>query len=89
MLDPIEEAARRNLSLVLDPGIPPGELDLDRHMADEYGLTSLNKVLFLTSVCEDVGIPLSRFTEHDVAGMSTLREVTMVLSHHAGSEAAR
>ena len=89
MSDHIEEVARRNLSLVIDPGVAPGDLDPDRPMAEEYGLTSLNKVLFLTSVCEDLGVPLSSFTEHDLAAMRTLREVATVLSAHAGSEATR
>src|SRR5690349_1373426 len=48
----IENAAREALSVLLDPEIPPAEIDLDADMAGSYSLTSLNKVLFLTEVCE-------------------------------------
>ncbi|HEY7482838.1 MAG TPA: acyl carrier protein [Streptosporangiaceae bacterium] len=82
----LEAVLRRNLAQVLDPGVAPGDLDPDRDMVDEYGLTSINKVLFLTSACTDTGISLSNFTEHDLARMRTLRDVTDVLARHAGAE---
>lgn len=80
----IESAARENLARVLDPDLAPDAIELDRDMVDGYGLTSLNKVLFLTSVCEDTGVALSHFTEHDLARMRTLRDVTSALARHAG-----
>ena len=49
----------------------PGELDLAADLAYEYGLTSLNKVLLVTSVCDDAGVDLRHFTEQDLAGMRT------------------
>ncbi|RFS84316.1 acyl carrier protein [Actinomadura spongiicola] len=85
MPEHVEVAARRTLAPLLDLDIAPDELDPDRDLAADYGLTSLNKVLFLTSVCEDTGVALSRFTERDVARMHTLRDVTELLSSHAGS----
>ncbi|MFI0444560.1 acyl carrier protein [Actinomadura sp. 6N118] len=84
----IEQAARRNLAPLLDPQITPDALDLDRDLTGDYGLTSLNKVLFLTAVCEDTGVALSRFTERDVARMRTLRDVTALLSPHPETTAA-
>jgi hypothetical protein len=78
----IETAARQNLSGVLKSGVAPGELDLDLDMVDDYGLTSLNKVLFLMSVCDDTGVSMARFTEPDVAAMRTLRDVTAALARH-------
>jgi hypothetical protein len=83
MRDDIEAAARANLILVLDPEIEPDAVDADLDLADGYGLSSLNKVLFLTSVCDDTGVSLSEFTEHDVARMRTLRDVTEALARHA------
>lgn len=56
-------------------------------MASGYGLTSLNKVLFLMSACDDANVSLSSFTEADVAGMRTLRDVVTALSQHAGTAA--
>ncbi len=80
----IETAARRNLARVLGSSIAPEGIDLDLDMVDGYGLTSLNKVLFLMSACDDTGVSLSAFTEPDVARMHTLRDVTAALARHAG-----
>jgi hypothetical protein len=70
-----ETAARENLAMVLTTGIAPEAIDLDSDMVASYGLTSLNKVLFLTSLCDETNTDLSRFTEHDLARMTTLRHV--------------
>jgi acyl carrier protein len=81
----IETAARENLARVLEPAVKPEDLDLDLEMADGYGLTSLNKVVFLMSVCDATGVALSEFTESDVAAMRTLRDVTTALARRAGT----
>jgi hypothetical protein len=83
----LETAARENLARVLDSGLAPGAFDLDTNMADGYGLTSLNKVLFLMSVCDDTGVSVSAFTEPDVAAMHTLRDVTSALASNVGTVA--
>lgn len=85
----IEAIIRRNLAQLLGPCVSPGDLDPDRDLASEYGLTSLNKVLFLTSSCDDVGVSLSSFTEHDVARMRTLRDVTTVFAREVKASAVR
>jgi hypothetical protein len=51
-------------------------------MSEGLGLTSLNKVIFLMSVCDDTQVSLSAFTESDVAGMRTLREVITALTRN-------
>jgi acyl carrier protein len=78
----IASAARENLARVLDAKPDPEGLELDLDLADGYGLTSLNKVLFLMSACEETGVSLSAFTEPDVAAMRTLRDVITGLSAH-------
>jgi acyl carrier protein len=83
----VETAARRNLAGVLS-GVEAADIDLDLDMVDGYGLTSLNKVLFLMSACDDAGVSLSAFTEPDVARMRTLRDVASALERHAGPEAS-
>lgn len=82
----IELAARANLARVLPVGIAPEDIDPDAEL-DSYGLTSLHKVLFLTSVCDDTGVELHHFTEHDLARMRTLRHVTEALARHSGKAA--
>jgi hypothetical protein len=84
----IEDAARRNLAMVLDTH-PATDFDLDRDLVNGYGLTSLNKVLFLTALCDDADVSLAHFTEHDVARMRTLRDVVTALAPHAGTAAPR
>lgn len=82
----VEAAARRNLANVLT-GVGPEDIDLDLDMVDAYGLTSMNKVLFLMAACDDTGVSLAAFTEPDVARMRTLRDVTAALDLHAGQVA--
>jgi acyl carrier protein len=83
----IEATARDHLARVLDSDIRPEDIDLDRDMADGYGLTSLNKVLFLMAVCDGTGVELSAFTEPDVAAMRTLRDVADALDRHTTAAA--
>ncbi|MEV7727401.1 acyl carrier protein [Streptomyces sp. NPDC101733] len=77
------DAARAQLSLVLIPEVEPEDIDLDADMVAAYGLTSLNKVLFLTEVCEETHVDLAHFTEHDLADMKTLGHVIAALTRHA------
>ena len=51
-------------------------------MSEDLGLTSLNKVVFLMSVCDETEVSLSAFTESDVAGMRTLRDVIDALTQN-------
>jgi amino acid adenylation domain-containing protein len=83
----IEAVARDGLARVLDTEVDPASLDPDLDMADGYGLTSLNKVIFLMSACDDTGVSLAEFTEPDVAGMRTLRDVVTALARFAGTAA--
>jgi acyl carrier protein len=80
----IEAMAREDLARVLESDVEPADIDPDLDMADGYGLTSLNKVLFVMSACEDTKVSLSSFSEPDVAGMRTLRDVITALAKHAG-----
>jgi acyl carrier protein len=84
MHDGLERTARDHLARVLESGIAPDAIDLDVDLVDGYGLTSLNKVVFLMALCEDAKVALSHFTEHDVARMRTLADVTRALAPHAG-----
>ncbi|GAB2737095.1 hypothetical protein [Amycolatopsis magusensis] len=83
----IDDAVRDNLSRVLSTPVGPAELDPDRDLAEGYGLTSMQKVMFLMSACDDTGVGLEVFTEPDVAAMRTLRDVTTALAAHAGEGA--
>ncbi|MEU9988175.1 phosphopantetheine-binding protein [Streptomyces sp. NPDC048045] len=79
----VETIARENLSAALQPAADPHEIELDLELTD-YGLTSLQKVLFLTRLCEDLAVDLANLTERDVAEMRTLHDVVDTLSRYAG-----
>jgi hypothetical protein len=83
----IEGVVRQGLAGVLESDVQPADLDPDLDMADSYGLTSMNKVLFLMSACDDSGVSLSVFTEPDVAAMRTMRDVITALAKHASAAA--
>jgi acyl carrier protein len=78
----LETTARENFARVVESAVAPQAIDLDLDMADDYGLTSLNKVVLLMTACDDAGVSLSAFTEPDVARMRTLRDVTTALARH-------
>jgi hypothetical protein len=79
----IETIVRDGLARVIDTGTGPAEIDPNLDMADTYGLTSLNKVIFLMSVCDDTQVSLAEFSEPDVARMRTVRDVVTALSRFA------
>jgi acyl carrier protein len=78
----LEAAARDNLARVIETEHAPEELDLGADMAETYGLTSMNKILFLMSLCEETGVELSVFTEPDVAAMHRLADVIAAFARH-------
>ncbi|NJP65297.1 acyl carrier protein [Streptomyces spiramenti] len=79
----LDTLAREKLSHVLRDHPDPASLDLGENLVDTYGITSLNKVLFLTSLCRAADIGLDNFTEDDLAGMRTLGDVVDTLRPHA------
>ena len=81
----LEVLVRDGLARVLDSDVAAADLDPDLDLADDYGLTSLNKVIFLMSVCDDSQVSLAEFTESEVAEMRTARDVVTALSAKAGT----
>lgn len=86
-MEDLEAAARDNLARVIESEPDPDELVLTADMAETYGLTSMNKILFLMSLCEETGVDLSVFTEPDVAAMDTLEHVIAAFSKHVPTAA--
>lgn len=78
----IESAAREALGRVLESDVLFTDIRLDQDMVSELGLTSLNKVIFLMSVCDETHVSLSAFTEADVAAMHTLGDVIDALARN-------
>lgn len=84
----LDTQAREQLSRVLRDHPDPLSLDLDEDLVQTYGITSLNKVLFLTSLCRATGVGLDSFTEEDLAAMRTLGDVVGALRVRSGEAAA-
>ncbi|HXS65874.1 MAG TPA: acyl carrier protein [Streptosporangiaceae bacterium] len=85
----IEAVVRDGLVRVLESDAEAADINPDLDMAEVYGLTSLNKVIFLMSVCDDTNVSLAEFTEPDVARMRTVRDVVNALSEFAnGADSA-
>jgi acyl carrier protein len=82
MPDHVEATVRAALAEVLPNEVAPDAIALDAQF-DRLGLSSLNKVLFLTSVCERTGVGLHHFTEEDVAAMRTPGDVVAALTRFA------
>ena len=70
----IQEIVRSGLARVIETGTEPDEIDPEFDMTDGYRLTS---------VCDDTQVSLAEFTESDVAGMRTVRDVVVALSGFA------
>lgn len=66
-------------------GLKLASIDLDRPLFEYYGLTSLNMISLLMNVCEQAGIDLSRFNEHDLASFKTPRDIVGAVSNLRGS----
>jgi acyl carrier protein len=80
----LDRLAREQLAKVLTEAPEPGELDTAADMTGYYGLTSLNKIVFMMAVCDLAGVDLAGFTEQDVAGLRTLDDVVAALAAHLG-----
>jgi len=78
----IEALVLEHLERVL-PEVPPEGIGLDGDLVADYGLSSLNRVLLLTSVCAAADVDLGAFTAEQVAALSTPREVADALAGHA------
>ncbi|CDH20922.1 acyl carrier protein [Xenorhabdus bovienii] len=78
----LETIARQKLAASLSTDIDATQLDLKENMSDIYGLTSLNKILFITSLCNEMNIDLSNFNEDDLGNMQTLGNVIDILNKH-------
>lgn len=79
MPNDLENIARQQLSPCLGADVDCTQLGLDDDMAGTWGLTSLNKVLFITSLCDAASFDIGGLTEEDLDNMRTLRDVIMIL----------
>lgn len=80
-MTPVQTTAARCLAKVLrQPVAQADALDTQADLLTDHGLTSLDMVLFMTSVCEACGVPLTRLDENDLAEVKTLRGVVQLIT---------
>ncbi|WP_447872589.1 acyl carrier protein [Serratia fonticola] len=84
----LETIARQKLAATLTPPMESDSLDSSANMRDAYGLTSLNKILFITSLCREMNIDLAGLTEDDLAHMNSLGDVIRILAPHVNPQMA-
>jgi acyl carrier protein len=53
--------------------------DMHRRLIEEDGLSSLQLVTFVTTVCEETGLPLTALTEQDIARMKTANDIVTII----------
>ncbi|MET8152163.1 acyl carrier protein [Actinoplanes sp. NPDC049668] len=81
------EALVRDRTAQVLTDVSPDELDMSADLADQYGLTSLNKVLLVMSVCDESGVDVARFTEQDVAAVRSGDDLVSALAAQQGAVA--
>jgi acyl carrier protein len=81
----LQSIVSRNLAALLD--IDVDRIALDADLAAEYGLTSLNLVLLMTSLCDETGIPVFSFTDKDITSLRTPRDVVALFAAAGRQEA--
>jgi len=81
----LESIVSRNLARLLDVDVD--RIALDAGLSDEYGLTSLNLVVLVTSLCEETGTPVFKFTDKDIANLRTPRDVVTLFATAGRQEA--
>ncbi|MEU5978349.1 acyl carrier protein [Streptomyces sp. NPDC047315] len=81
-----ETTARHHLATLLTHPVAPESIDLDAHLTHTYHLTSLNKILLLTELCEATETDPAHFTELDLQQFHTLRDITNALTGPASGE---
>jgi acyl carrier protein len=75
----IEQAVRSQLQGLLHKH-HNDNIDFDAHLFDELGLTSINLVVLMTSLCEDLEVSLFEFTEADLARLKRPRDIVNLFS---------
>jgi acyl carrier protein len=81
----LQSIVSRKLAELLNVDV--GRIALDADLSAEYGLTSLNLVVLMTSVCEETGISVFNFTDKDIANLKTPRDVVTLFATAGRQEA--
>jgi acyl carrier protein len=64
---------------LLGPARRDRALDLRRRLFEDDGLSSLQLVTLVTTVCDEAGLPLTTLTEQDIARMKTPGDIIAIV----------
>lgn len=70
------------------PKAQAGDIDLSVDLAYGYGLSSLDRIILMTTACQDAAIALSEFGEEELAQALTGEQVAALLLSKQGRQAA-
>jgi hypothetical protein len=73
------EAAVMDVFVRLMPDLAHVEVEPSVDMVEAYGLTSLNKVLLVMSLCDELAVDVTTLSELDLIEMRTLADVAAAM----------
>ncbi len=77
----IEAIVRERLSKALNRNPDQGRLlNLDDSLGLEYGLSSLDLIVLMSSVCTDAEVPLTDLSEDDIGALQTPSDIVSLLT---------
>jgi acyl carrier protein len=80
----IEQIVRQALCGVLKrPESESQAIQLDSDLQYDYGLSSLELIMMMTSLCKEVGVALTDFNEDDLAGLRRPSDLVNLLTAKA------
>ncbi|NRR32707.1 acyl carrier protein [Oxalobacteraceae bacterium] len=80
-MDTIENIVRQNLCTLLQrESSHAASLNLDDDLVYEYGFASIDRIVLMTSICEQAGVALTAFDEDDIGALRTPRAIVQLLS---------
>lgn len=56
------------------------QLNMDEDLMYGYGLTSLDMIMLMSSICNDAGISLTELAEDDLGKIRTTRDIEALLA---------
>jgi acyl carrier protein len=75
----IEAIVRRCYRELLGTARWDDTIDMGRRRFEDDGMSSLQLVTFVTTVCDESGLPLTALTEQDIARMKTPGDVIAII----------
>jgi acyl carrier protein len=83
----IEATVEKCYRELLGPAQRAKPFDMQRRLIEEDGFSSLQLVTFVTTICEESGLPLTALTEQDIGRMKTADDIVAIIKQALQKEA--